>query len=382
MRFSDLTNEFPDSTNRLYTRLEELRHRRIEVVDLVRGRADDIGIGFPQEMLNAILSDASGLAREYRPDPLGQPAARNAIAKHYSNSALTPEHTLLTPGTSISYWYAFKLLCKPGDNVLCPAPSYPLFDYIARLAGVEISKYRLVEGLEWQIDLEHLEDQIDERTRAIVLISPHNPTGMVATRDEVEAIAALASRKQLPIISDEVFWDFTFDETPAARPFETDAPLVFTLNGFSKMYALPGLKLGWMAVSGKDPLVRKAMTTLELISDTFLPVNEMVQFSVPEIFAKGTTFLKDYTERVRQCRDITIEALGPAVGTPPDGGFYMVVPCSPEEEGMAIALLEEETLLVHPGYFYDIPGNHLVFSFLKDPEVLRAVVPRIRRRLG
>ena len=354
----------------------------MEIVDLVRGRANDIGIRFPQETLEAILSEASGLAEAYRPDPLGQLIARDAIVEHYRNQALTPEHTLLTPGTSISYWYAFKLLCEPGDNVLCPIPSYPLFDYIARLAGVEISKYRLVEDRGWQIDLEHLEDQIDERTRAIVLISPHNPTGMVASRDEVETIAAIAIQKQFPIISDEVFWHFTFDDTPAARPLETDAPLVFTLNGFSKMYALPGLKLGWMAVSGKDPLVRKAMTTLELISDTFLPVNEMVQFSVPEIFAKGTTFLKDYTERVRQCRDIAIEVLGPSVGTPPDGGFYMVVPCSSEEETLAVALLEEETLLVHPGYFYDIPGDHIVFSFLKDPEVLREVVPRIRRRLG
>ena len=123
------------------------------------------------------------------------------------------------------------------------------------------------------------------------------------------------------------------------------------------------------------------MTTLELISDTFLPVNETVQLSVPEIFAKGTTFLKDYKERVRRCRNVALEALGPLVGTPPAGGFYIVVRCSMEEEDLAIALLEEERLLVHPGYFYDIPGDHLVFSFLTDPEVLRAVVPRIRRRL-
>ena len=392
MRFSELTTQFPDSTNRLYKRLAKLKSEGIKSVDLIEGSASNIGIGFPQEILDGILKDASRQAQTYRPDSLGQRVARDAIGAHYGNRAVSPERILLTPGTSIAYWYAFKLLCEAGDNVLCPVPAYPLFDYIGRLAGVGISHYRLDEDRSWQIDLENLEYRITGQTRAIVLISPHNPTGMVARRDQIEGVARIARRHQIPIISDEVFSNFTFESAPVPRPLETDAPLVFTLNGFSKMYALPGLKLGWMAVTGEDALVRKSMTTLELIADTFLPVNEIAQFSVSDIFDQGTAFLGRYKEQVLMCRNIALEMLGPAVRIPPMGGFYVVVPFGADrshaekshaaEEDLAITLLEEDHVLVHPGYFYDIAGHHLVFSFLHASDILRETLPRIRRRLG
>ena len=382
MHFSELTTQFPDSTNRLYARLGELKSEGVEVVDLIGSSASDTGVGFPREILDPILTQASGLAESYRPDSLGQRVARDAIAAHYRNRAVSAERILLTPGTSIAYWYVFKLLCEPGDNVLCPVPAYPLFDYIAGLAGVEISHYRLDEDRGWQIDLDNLEDEISEQTRAIVLISPHNPTGMVANRNQIEGLAEIARRHQLPIISDEVFWNFTFEKGPVPRPLDTKAPLVFTLNGFSKMYTLPGLKLGWMAVSGEDDLVRKSMTTLELVADTFLPVNEIVQFSVPGIFVRGAAFLEAYKQRVEECRATMLEILGLAVPIPPSGGYYVVVPCDAEEEDLAITLLEEDHVLVHPGYFYDIKGHHLVFSFLHDADILNTVLPRIRKRLG
>ncbi len=387
MRFSELTTQFPDSTNRLYARLGQLKSEGFDHVDLIGSQFSDTGTVFPREILDGILTKASRQAQTYRPDSLGQRVARNAIAAHYENRTVSPERILLTPGTSIAYWYAFKLLCEPGENVLCPVPAYPLFDYIARLAGVEISHYRLDEDRGWEIDLEHLEDQITAQTRAIVLISPHNPTGMVADRDQIESLAGIAGRHQLPIISDEVFWNFTFGGDPVPRPLDTEAPLVFTLNGFSKMYALPGLKLGWMAVSGEDALVRKSMTTLELIADTFLPINEIVQFSVPGIFDQGTAFLKGYKQTVLMCRNTMLEILGSAVPVPPLGGFYVVVPfdrdkCHAEEEDLAITMLEKDHVLVHPGYFYDIEGHHLVFSFLHDTTILKDVLPRIRKRIG
>ncbi len=368
MRFSELTDRFPDSTNRLYQRLGELKSAGVAIVDLIGGSPNNIGITFPQAVLDGILTRASARARTYRPESLGQRVARDAIAAHYGNPSVSAEHILLTPGTSTAYWYLFKLLCEPGDHVLCPVPTYPLFDYIARLAGVEVSHYRLDEDRGWAIDLRDLEDQITGQTRAVVLISPHNPTAMVASRDQLRSVAAISRRHQLPIISDEVFWNFGVENHPVPRPLETDAPLVFTLNGFSKMYALPGLKLGWTAISGEDALVEKSITTLELIADTFLPVNEIVQFAVPDIFDQGAAFLKDYTRRVRMCRDTLLEILGPVVRIPPSGGFYVVIPfnakkCYAEEEELAIMLLEEDHILVHPGYFYDIGGITSCFRF-------------------
>jgi alanine-synthesizing transaminase len=380
MQFSDLTAQFPGDTNRLYRRLGELK-RQFEILDLVQANPSDIGVAFPKDSFNSLLQEASEQARVYRPDPMGQPAARDAIAAHYAHPKILPEHILLTPGSSIAYWYAFKLLCNAGDNVLCPVPSYPLFDYIARLAGVEISSYRLVEPANWEIDLDHLEAQVNKQTRAIALISPHNPTGMVAGPDQIDGVVQIASRHRLPILADEVFWSFVFDGTRTARPLETEAPLVFTLNGFSKMYALPGLKLGWMTVSGEEPLVRQAVKTLELISDTFLPVNEIIQFAVPAVFERGVGFIKEYQRQVLACRNTALEALSPVLGAPPAGGFYLVVRCLNDEEELAIQLLEEDRVLVHPGYFYDIEGSHLVFSFLKPRHTLAEVLPRIRKRI-
>ncbi len=109
----------------------------------------------------------------------------------------------------------------------------------------------------WAIDLEHLERQISSKTRAIVLISPHNPTGMVASMEQLHELAAIAARYEVPIISDEVFSEFLFDHETLPRPALTDAPLVFTLNGLSKMFALPGMKIGWIGVSGDEHLVDK-----------------------------------------------------------------------------------------------------------------------------
>lgn len=382
MRFSELSSEFHQPTNALYARLEELRREQVSWVDMVRGSPADIGVSFPGDLLDGILADASLRARAYHPDPLGQREARDGIEAYYGHHRVRAEHILITPGTSIAYWYLFKLLCDPGDNVLCPVPSYPLFDYIARLAGIEISNYRLDEGSSWRIDLGHLESQVNPRSRAIVLISPHNPTGMVAGPDQIEGIAEIAQRHGLPIVADEVFWSFIADGVVGTRSLETDAPLVFTLNGFSKMYALAGMKLGWIAVSGEPQRVRTAMSTLELISDTFLPVNEIAQFAAPDILRMGRSFLSDYRVRVQSSCTRAAKLLANIVPTPPAGGFYVVIPCDSDEEQVAIELLGEDHVLVHPGYFYDIEGSHLVLSFLKDVETLNAVLPKIARKVS
>src|SRR5437764_10204596 len=265
-------------------------------MDLDSGNVIEHGIDNPPEILLEILARAVDRARLYRPDSLGQWPAREAIAQYYGSLRVPPEQILITPGTSVSYWYCFKLLAERGDEILCPQPSYPLFDYIARLAGVEMTNYRLVESRQWAIDLDYLENQITGRTRAIILISPHNPTGMVADSEQLRELADIAARHSLPIISDEVFNEFVFGLEPFPRVAATNAPLVFTLNGFSKLFALPGIKIGWMAISGNGPPVRKALSALELISDTFLPVNEIAQFAAPEIFRRGQDFLKHYVQ--------------------------------------------------------------------------------------
>jgi aspartate/methionine/tyrosine aminotransferase len=368
--FSDFAANLGGPKNPLYQLHENLKAEGAEVTDLVRGNVNEHGIVYPPDILAEILAQAAQAARIYRPDSLGQAPAREAVARYYSGLRISSDRILITPGTSISYWYCFKLLTESGDEVLCPQPSYPLFDYIARLAGVFMRHYRLDERRGWAIDLDHLESQISSGTRAIILISPHNPTGMVAAEDELRGLAEIAARHALPIISDEVFSEFLFGLERFPRIAATEAPLVFTLNGFSKMFALPGMKIGWMAISGEEELVKKSVAALELISDTFLPVNEIAQFAVPEIFQRGTSFLNTYKQWAGRCRATAVEALKGIGFTPPRGGFYITVPTKLEEEEAAASLLKQEAILVHPGYFYDIAPDHLVMTFIDDPALI------------
>jgi len=378
MIFSRLAESLGGSKNPLYLLHDRLKAEGAQFVDLVRGNVNEHGIVYPPEILDQILKDAAQQARIYRPDSLGQHAAREAIAAYYNPLKISANHIIMTPGTSVSYWYCFKLLAEAGDEILCPQPSYPLFDYIARLCSVEMRHYLLVESRDWAIALEHLEHQISARTRAIILISPLNPTGMVAGAQQLNELGQIAARHALPIISDEVFNEFLFEPGEFPRVAATESPLVFTLNGLSKMFALPGMKIGWMAISGNEALVGKAMAALELISDTFLPVNEIAQFAVPEIFRRGEDFLRRYVGWVRQCHGAALEGLDRLSFVRPQGGFYVTVPIPHDEENAATALLEKHRLLVHPGYFYDIAPDHLVMTFIDEPDSIRGHFEKVR----
>jgi alanine-synthesizing transaminase len=378
MIFSELTLDLTGSQHPLYTLRDEMLAAGKTVVDLVRGNASDAGIVFPQDILQEILRAAGEAARIYRPDPFGQETARQAVAAFYSRLKLAPGQILLTPGTSVSYWYCFKLLADPGEEILCPLPSYPLLDYIARISSVRLSYYRLSEAEGWAIDLDYLESLINKKTRAIVLISPHNPTGMVHSQDEIKALSELAARYELPVISDEVFSEFLFAPDFLPRLAETAAPLVFTLNGFSKSFGLPGLKLGWIAVSGDKTLVARALGALEMISDTFLPVSEVSQFAVPGIFEAGRPFQKELAVWVRRGRDLAVDALAGVPLFLPRGGFYLTLSLKQDEDELALRLLQNEQILAHPGHFYEMTGDHLVLTFIQDHACLQDSLSRLR----
>ena len=385
MFFSSIADAFPQALNRLYRTRDAMQQRGESVLDLISGTVNRSGIVFPEPLLREALHEALPAARIYQPDSFGQPVARQAISEYYQEAgvSLPPEQILLSPGTSISYFYCFKLLAESGDEILCPSPSYPLFETIAQLCDVRLTSYLLRESRNWEIDLEYLESQLTTRTRAIVLISPHNPTGAVADWSQLRSLAEIAARHRLAVIADEVFSEFLFGLDELPRPAQTEVPLVFTLNGFSKMLALPGMKLGWIGVSGEAALVQKSMRTLEMMSDTFLPVNELVQFAAPTLLRGARPFMADYRSRVAGCRDLAVEALSQARNlslVPPVGGFYASVRWTgPErdEEQLLIDFLKECRILAHPGYFYEMPGTHLVMTFVEELEVLARAVNQL-----
>ncbi len=385
--FSTVAARLHADTNPLYQLRDHLQAQGGVLTDLISGSVQDQGILFPQREFESVLLEAARASTIYRPDSFGQRTAREAISAYYSGAGhrIPPGNLLLTPGTSTAYWYAFKLLADQNEEILCPSPSYPLFDYIAALSGVRLLPYRLVENRDWSIDIDYLESMVSTRTRAIVLISPHNPTGHVSSREEIASVGEIAARHDLAVISDEVFSEFLIGGGTLPRALESGAPLVLTLNGFSKLFALPGIKLGWMGISGLPDRVAQALRALELISDTFLPVNEIVQAAVPGIFRSGESFLAHYAEEIRRRWRSSEEILRQCPCfrfVAPAGGFYVTLELDGlDEEGVVSGLLRDERLLTHPGYFYDMRPHHLVFSFVQHPDVLADVLPRLTRWL-
>jgi alanine-synthesizing transaminase len=384
---SKIARQLHGETNSLYRLRDELRIQGKAIQDLISGNINDREYLFPQEILEKILVQGLRQSQIYQPNPFGRRSAREAIAEYYLHHgfSIDPESILITPGTSLSYWYCFKLLTDEGDEILCPCPSYPLFDYIALLSGVKLIPYQLMERRNWTIDLDQLETCISTKTRAIALISPHNPTGHVASSDEIDGLADVAQRHNLAIISDEVFNEFLLKPGSLPRPIGRSAPLVFILNGFSKMFALPGLKFGWMTVSGEPDKVRYALRSLELISDTFLPVNEAIQAAASEIFRHGAAIKNEFSRRIRDCWKLVEGHLVQSrhcTFIKPEGGFYVTLRLEDIDEVQAAeAILRKDLLLVHPGYFYDMVPHHLVLSFVQRPETIRDLFPKLLKTL-
>jgi aspartate/methionine/tyrosine aminotransferase len=365
--------------------LELARRRRLAAggyLDLTSSNPTLQGLLFPPAILRA-AADSFWEARRYQPDPRGSEAARAAIVAYYGGRTpplpLALEDVFLTASTSEAYSLLFALLADPGDNLLAPNVTYPLFEYLAALRGLELRPYPLREEAGWAIDERALRAAADARTRGILIVSPHNPTGAV-----VSAPLAALSRLGLPVICDEVFAAFTYGvpHVPPLAALHADLP-VFTLNGISKLFALPDLKLGWIALNAA---ARSFGPRLELLNDTFLGANSLSQHLLPALFAEGMPFVARMTARVRANLDLALERLAghPRLRVrPPDGGYYLFPAVSgwDDEEALALRLLDQG-LLVHPGYFYgDVPGAHLMLSALTEPATFAAGLDRLVQAL-
>ncbi len=317
--------------------------------------------------------------RRYAPDPLGQRTARNAVCEFYQRrgAATDPAHILLTPGTSVAYLYALRLLADRGDEILVPSPGYPLFDDIAAICGVGLRRYHLAARPEgWRPDLDEIAFQCTERTRAVMVISPHNPTGTVWGDDDLAGLAALCRERDLAVVFDEVFSEFL--TPPLARlPRPVEFPLCVTLNGFSKMFALPGWKIGWMKVEGDAAWRDSFLRALAHIADTLLPVGELQQAMIPALMAAGDPAVSGaLSETLSARRQIALDALDAPPPTP-EGGVSLCCPLPEgvDDEAFAIRLLEEHGVAVHPGHFYDLP-RHAVMTCIAEPSLLRAGIAR------
>jgi len=365
-----------------------------EVLDLTLSNPTRAGIEYPREEILAALADARSLT--YEPTPRGLKEAREAVAAHHARHGQTadPGRMLLAGSTSEAYSWLFKLLCEPGDEVLAPRPSYPLFECLAALDGVRIVQYPLPEDLHWSIDFDALERRRTERTRAVILVNPNNPTGICLKRGEWQRLQSWAAAKGLAVIADEVFSDYIW---AAAEPDEakrrvstfdaTGEALVFTLSGLSKVAGLPQMKLGWVHVSGPQPELAQALERLEWIADAYLPVSAPIQHAAVRWLELAPAI--QTAIRARCLENLTVartafSARGGARILEPEGGWCVVidVPRFYSEEQWTLRLLERDGVLLQPGFFYDFDREALLIaSLLPRPAAFGEGLARLERAL-
>ncbi len=360
------------------------------LLDLTAGNPTKAGIPYAEREILEALADPRALV--YEPHPLGLPAAREAVARDWSarGIAIDPSRIALTASTSEAYSVLFKVLCDPGDEVLVPAPSYPLLGYLAAFESVRLVPYPLVYAGRWHVDIAALRAATSPRTKAIVVVSPNNPTGSYLGREELEAMLDVG----LPVVSDEVFATYPLDGPPNGVPegrvtsvASAQRGLVFALSGLSKLAALPQMKLGWIGVSGEPSLAARAMARLELVLDTYLSVATPVQRALPVLLRTRAVAEDAIRARTRANLRVLRDGLGRARSASVldvEGGWYAMVrvPETRTDEEWAIDLVERDAVQVQPGYFFDTSrGAHLVLSLLTPEAAFAEGVRRIAARI-
>jgi alanine-synthesizing transaminase len=387
--FSDSTN-WKLTHNRLTQVLEETRSSGAHVLDLTISNPTRACLRYDQSRI--LQSLASPEAMDYDPQPKGLPAAREAVADYYRKQHeikdLDPERLILTTSTSEGYSFVFRLLCNPGDELLVPKPSYPLFEFLADLQDVRLAPYLLIYDHGWQIDFPSLENAVTTHTRGIVVVHPNNPTGSYVSRHEQDLLNRFCRENRLALIVDEVFLDYAHDRARRQSFVANKDVLTFALSGLSKIAALPQMKVAWIASSGPQTEVDAAMARLEVIADTYLSMNAPIQWATSAFLAQRQSLRQQLLDRVlgnlaeldrqltthKTCQRLRME-----------GGWYAVlrVPVTQSDEELAVKLLRKKSVLVHPGHFYDFPSDgYLVLSLITPEGEFAEAVSRVLEMLN
>lgn len=372
--------------NALARVVRDKRRAGAPIDDLTESNPTRVGLSYPDDLL-APLADARAL--DYDPQPLGLWAARAAVAADFRRRgiALSADRVALTASTSDAYALLFKLLCNAGDEVLIPHPSYPLFEHLTRLESVRATPYAIEYHGSWRIDFDSLRRALSDRTRAIVIVSPNNPTGSILHEDDLAQLAEIGAARRVPLVGDEVFADYRLDPAPNATHVLADGRvLAFSLGGLSKSAGLPQLKLGWIGVGGPADRVDEVLAAYEIVADTYLSVATPVQAAAANLIERGVAIRTQILARLKR----NLEALRQAAAAfppvrvlPVEGGWSAViqVPAVDTEEALALALLEHDDVLVHPGYFFDFPREaFVVVSLLVQPAVFDRAMARVLAR--
>lgn len=384
--FSNRTN-WNFSENKISLCLKKLKQKGVSILDLTESNPTHCHFKYCDAKLLAPFNHPRNLT--YHPDPKGSKQARKEIQSYYQRKGIEVniDHIFLTSSTTEAYDHIFRMLTNPGDRILVPKPSYPLFHFISDLNDLSIDHYDLHDQDDtWKIrcpEAEHLQ----ALTKAIVLVNPNNPTGSFVKKDEAESLIHLAQSKSLALIADEVFLDYGFaDDAKRVRSFAGNQTcLTFTLGGISKCLGLPQMKLSWMVISGPGKMVAQAIERMDVISDTFLSTNTPAQEALPEWFSFQNVIQNEIKERVMANQSwLRTKIVHPIKALNVEGGWNLVLtlPEKLSEEDWVLTFLEQDHVLVHPGYFFDFEDeSHIVLSLLLEPALFRNGCERLLKRM-
>jgi len=381
------------SLNRYTQALARRRQSGRELLDLTASNPTSVGLTYSKrELSQALLGDE---IFSYEPVAKGMLSAREAVAAYYAEkgTALDPEALLLTTSTSEAYSFVFRLLCDPGDAVLVPTPSYPLFDFLADLNDVKLESYELVYDHGWLIDFTSLAAALQraqsggQRCRAVLVVHPNNPTGSFVKQQDQTELSRICQAHEMAIIADEVFLDYNLGAFSPLTFAANRSCLTFALSGLSKISALPQMKVAWIAVSGPRQVKADALARLEVIADTFLSMNAPVQLAVPEMLQERRHLQPQLLRRIRENLSALDDHLASnklCVRLNVEGGWYAVLraPALGSDEDLAISLLESTGVLLQPGHFYNFPSEgYLVASLITPPDVFANGITRTLKYL-
>ncbi len=388
--FAERTN-WNLAPNRLSEALAQHLAAGKRLYDLSASNPTEVGFAYDGETILHALCDSTALT--YVPDPKGLLRARQGVAEYYAERGdeVAVEDIILTTSTSEAYSFVFRTLCSPGDELLVPAPSYPLFGFLADIHDVRLTHYPLIYDNGWQVDFQALQQAITPRTRGVIVVNPNNPTGHFVKPEELTQLNAICTARNMALIADEVFLDFAHGDfgvrrdplkAPRPRPENGKRPasmavntgaLTFTMSGLSKISGLPQMKAAWLVASGPEAVKRQALDRIEVIADTYLSMNAPVQLALPTLLQQRHGFQKQVLTRVRRnvgeldrqlmvhraCTRLEIE-----------GGWYAVVrvPATRSDDDLAVDLLTKKGIYVHPGHFYDFPADGYLIVSLIMPE--------------
>jgi alanine-synthesizing transaminase len=344
------------------------------IIDLTESNPTKCAFQVETEQILGALSNPASV--HYDPIPQGLLPARNAVVDYYRarGCTLNVDDIFLTTSTSEAYSFLFRTLCNPGDELLIPQPGYPLFNFLADIQDVTTVRYPLIYDYGWQIDFHALQRAITPRTRGIIVVNPNNPTGHFCKAEDLHRLNQMCLEGDLALVADEVFLDFSLGKDITPTFACNNKALTFTMSGLSKISGLPQMKVAWVVATGPEALKQQALARLEMIADTYLSMNTPTQLALPVLLELRHNFQRQCAERTRN----NLAQLDKLLSTQKlcarlnlEGGWYAIikVPVTGSDEELALELLNNHGVYVHPGHFYDFPADGYLVVSLITPEL-------------